>query len=170
MRSSNPRVLQVQEEYFERIRQGMDGKVDSVVLYRRIQEVKLSKKEKSARGQLVVRNGRRVVKMTCRWIFARNLTTMVRFLVKSRSVRVGCVLREKLAKVKTSQPTGDPSRPKSFLDNSIVKFCHLVVRSQSSQVRSKSSKSQFKSFRDNSQSFFAILQNTEKNSFITIYE
>ncbi len=42
MRSSNPRVLQVQEEYFERIRQGMDGKVDSVVLYRRIQEVKPS--------------------------------------------------------------------------------------------------------------------------------
>ncbi len=40
MRSSNPRVLQVREEYFERIRQGMDGKVDSVVLYRRIQEVK----------------------------------------------------------------------------------------------------------------------------------
>ena len=42
MRSSNPRVLQVQEEYFERIRQGMDGK-DSVVLvpsYRQIQEVK----------------------------------------------------------------------------------------------------------------------------------
>ncbi len=39
MRSSNPRVLQVREEYFERIRQGMDGK-DSVVLYRRIQEVK----------------------------------------------------------------------------------------------------------------------------------
>src|SRR6266702_3059884 len=29
MRSSNPRVLQVREEYFERIRQGMDGK-DSV--------------------------------------------------------------------------------------------------------------------------------------------
>ncbi len=40
MRSSNPRVLQVREEYFEWIRQGMDGKVDSVVLYRRIQEVK----------------------------------------------------------------------------------------------------------------------------------
>ena len=40
MRSSNPRVLQVQEEYFEQIRQGMDGKVDSVVLYRMIQEVK----------------------------------------------------------------------------------------------------------------------------------
>ncbi len=40
MRSSNPQVLQVQEEYFERIRQGMDGKVDSVVLYRKIQEVK----------------------------------------------------------------------------------------------------------------------------------
>ncbi len=40
MRSSNPRVLQVQEEYFERIRQGMDGKEDSVVLYRKIQEVK----------------------------------------------------------------------------------------------------------------------------------
>ncbi len=40
MRSSNPRVLQVREEYFERIRQGMDGKVDSVVLYRKIQEVK----------------------------------------------------------------------------------------------------------------------------------
>ncbi len=39
MRSSNPRVLQVQEEYFERIRQGMDGK-DSVVLYCMIQEVK----------------------------------------------------------------------------------------------------------------------------------
>ncbi len=42
MRSSNPRVLQVREEYFEQIRQGMDGK-DSVVLvpsYRRIQEVK----------------------------------------------------------------------------------------------------------------------------------
>ncbi len=39
MRSSNPRVLQVREEYFERIRQGMDGK-DSVVLYRMIQEVK----------------------------------------------------------------------------------------------------------------------------------
>ncbi len=92
---------------------------------------------------------------------------MVRFLVKSRSVRVGCVLREKLAEVKTSQPMGDLSRPKSFLDNSVVKFCHLVVRSQSSQVCSKSSKSQFKSFRDNSQSFFAILQNTEKNSFIT---
>ena len=87
---------------------------------------------------------------------------MVRFLVKSRSVRVGCVLREKLAEVKTSQPTGNPSHPKSFLDNSIVKFCHLAVRSQSSQNRSKSSESQFKSFRDNSQSFFAILQNTEK--------
>ncbi len=40
MRSSNPRVRLVQEEYFERIRQGMDGKVDSVVLYRKIQEVK----------------------------------------------------------------------------------------------------------------------------------
>ncbi len=40
MRSSNPRVLQVQEEYFEQIRQGMDGKVDSVVLYHMIQEVK----------------------------------------------------------------------------------------------------------------------------------
>ena len=40
MRSSNPQVLQVQEEYFEQIRQGMDGKVDSVVLYCRIQEVK----------------------------------------------------------------------------------------------------------------------------------
>ncbi len=40
MRSSNPEVLQVREEYFERIRQGMDGKVDSVVLYRMIQEVK----------------------------------------------------------------------------------------------------------------------------------
>ena len=40
MRSSNPRVLQVREEYFERIRQGMDGKVDSVVLYHMIQEVK----------------------------------------------------------------------------------------------------------------------------------
>ena len=39
MRSSNPRVLQVREEYFERIRQGMDEK-DFVVLYRRIQEVK----------------------------------------------------------------------------------------------------------------------------------
>ncbi len=40
MRSSNPQVLQVQEEYFEQIRQGMDGKVDSVVLYCKIQEVK----------------------------------------------------------------------------------------------------------------------------------
>ncbi len=39
MRSSNPRVLQVREEYFERIRQGMNGK-DSVVLYRNVQEVK----------------------------------------------------------------------------------------------------------------------------------
>ncbi len=33
MRSSNPRVLQVQEEYFERIRQGMDGKDSVLVLY-----------------------------------------------------------------------------------------------------------------------------------------
>ena len=43
MRSSNPRVLQVREEYFERIRQGMGDGKDSVVLvpsYRRIQEVK----------------------------------------------------------------------------------------------------------------------------------
>ncbi len=40
MRSSNPQVLQVREEYFERIRQGMDGNIDSVVLYHRIQEVK----------------------------------------------------------------------------------------------------------------------------------
>ena len=40
MRSSNPRVRLVREEYFERIRQGMDGKIDSVVLYCMIQEVK----------------------------------------------------------------------------------------------------------------------------------
>ena len=40
MRSSNPRVLQVQEEYFEQIRQGMDEMEDSVVLYRIVQEVK----------------------------------------------------------------------------------------------------------------------------------
>ncbi len=60
--------------------------------------------------------------MTCRWIFARNLTTMVRFLVKSRSVCIGCVLREKLAEVKTSQHMGDPSHPKSFLDSSIDNF------------------------------------------------
>ena len=39
MRSSNPWVLQVREEYFERIRQGMNEK-DSVVLYHKIQEVK----------------------------------------------------------------------------------------------------------------------------------
>ncbi len=82
----------------------------------------LSKKEKSAWGQPVVRNGHQVGKMTCRWIFARNLTTMVRFLVKSRSIRIGCVLREKLAKVKTSQHMGNPSHPKSFLDSSIDNF------------------------------------------------
>ena len=40
MRSSNPRVLQVREEYFERIRQGMDGKDSVLVLYHMIQEVK----------------------------------------------------------------------------------------------------------------------------------
>jgi len=40
MRSSNPRVLQVREEYFERIRQGMDVGEDSVVLYHSVQEVK----------------------------------------------------------------------------------------------------------------------------------
>ena len=40
MRSSNPRVLQVREEYFERIRQGMDEMEDSVVLYHSVQEVK----------------------------------------------------------------------------------------------------------------------------------
>ncbi len=40
MRSSNPQVLQVREEYFERIRQGMDGKDSVLVLYRKIQEVK----------------------------------------------------------------------------------------------------------------------------------
>ncbi len=40
MRSSNPQVLQVREEYFERIRQGMDEMEDSVVLYRSVQEVK----------------------------------------------------------------------------------------------------------------------------------
>ncbi len=40
MRSSNPQVRQEREEYFERIRQGMDGSEDSVVLYRKIQEVK----------------------------------------------------------------------------------------------------------------------------------
>ncbi len=40
MRSSNPRVRLVQEEYFEQIRQGMDEMEDSVVLYHMIQEVK----------------------------------------------------------------------------------------------------------------------------------
>ncbi len=40
MRSSNPRVRLVQEEYFEQIRQGMDEMEDSVVLYCSVQEVK----------------------------------------------------------------------------------------------------------------------------------